>query len=108
MHAATDGYLDPFVDEGWIDEILYEVKSGKEATVFCCRAGSAAPNGHTLLAAKVYRCLHHRTDADSHAHAYSCTDTGTSDRAHRLPLTARWESGEERSLRDERRRLRAD
>lgn len=27
-------------DGGWIDEVLYEVKSGKEATVFCCRAGA--------------------------------------------------------------------
>ncbi|MFN8534184.1 MAG: RIO1 family regulatory kinase/ATPase [Dehalococcoidia bacterium] len=41
--------LDPFFERGLIDEVLYEVKSGKEATVFCCRSGEE------LVAAKVYR-----------------------------------------------------
>lgn len=27
-----------FFDEGWISEVLYAVKSGKEATVYCCAA----------------------------------------------------------------------
>ena len=27
-----------FTEEGWISETLFEVKSGKEATVFCCPA----------------------------------------------------------------------
>jgi RIO kinase 1 len=31
--------LGSFFDEGWISEVLYEVKSGKEATVYCCRGG---------------------------------------------------------------------
>ena len=29
-----------FFDEGWISEVLYPVKSGKEATVYCCAADS--------------------------------------------------------------------
>jgi len=45
--------LDSFHDDGWIDEILHEVKSGKEATVYCCRGGAAVGGG--LVAAKVYR-----------------------------------------------------
>jgi RIO kinase 1 len=45
--------LDTFVRDGLITEILYPVKSGKEATVYCCRAGPST--GATLLAAKIYR-----------------------------------------------------
>ncbi len=44
--------LDGFLESDWIDEVLYRIKPGKEATVLCCRAGSAAPAG--LIAAKVY------------------------------------------------------
>jgi RIO kinase 1 len=41
-----------FIDQGLIDEVLGVVKSGKEATVYCCStSGRSAP----LLAAKVYR-----------------------------------------------------
>lgn len=43
----------PFFDEGLITETLYMVKSGKEATVYCCRAHPRT--GAELLAAKVYR-----------------------------------------------------
>jgi RIO kinase 1 len=41
-----------------VSEVLFEVKSGKEATVYCCRSGDAAPKG--LLAAKVYRPIESR------------------------------------------------
>jgi RIO kinase 1 len=51
--------LDAFVAEGWISEILHEVKSGKEATVYCCRAQPRA--GVDLVAAKVYRSRQRRT-----------------------------------------------
>lgn len=44
--------LESFIDSNWIDEVLYSVKPGKEATVFCCRGGAAAPVD--LIAAKVY------------------------------------------------------
>src|SRR5919201_1326632 len=47
------------VAEGWISDVLHEVKSGKEATVYCCRAQPRA--GVDLVAAKVYRSRHRRT-----------------------------------------------
>lgn len=52
-HVDTGSALHGFLDEGWITEVLYEVKSGKEATVFCCRGGPRSPL--PLVAAKVYR-----------------------------------------------------
>lgn len=42
-----------FYEDWLITEVLRVVKSGKEATVYCCRAHPAT--GATLLAAKVYR-----------------------------------------------------
>jgi RIO kinase 1 len=45
--------LEPFVEGQWISDILYTVKSGKEATVYCCAAHPRS--GTDLLAAKVYR-----------------------------------------------------
>jgi len=50
--------LEPFFDEGWITEVIRPVKSGKEATVYLCRAG--ARTGEELVAAKVYRSLQQR------------------------------------------------
>lgn len=41
-----------YVDE-WFTDILYRVKGGKEATVYCCRAHPAT--GLDLIAAKVFR-----------------------------------------------------
>ncbi len=45
--------LTQFYEQDLIADVLREVKSGKEATVFCCEAGPAA--GSALLAAKIYR-----------------------------------------------------
>ena len=45
--------LETFYEEGWIDEVLYLVKCGKEATVYCCKADPAT--GYDLVAAKIYR-----------------------------------------------------
>ena len=45
--------LETFYEEGWIDEVLYRVKGGKEATVYCCKANPAT--GYDLFAAKIYR-----------------------------------------------------
>ena len=45
--------LDYFFAGGMISEVLYTVKSGKEATVYCCQARPSM--GADLLAAKVYR-----------------------------------------------------
>lgn len=57
----TEDSVDPLEAlnrDGLIREVLYEVRSGKEATVYCCRGADAA--GRALLAAKVYRPLEHR------------------------------------------------
>lgn len=45
--------LDTFYGAGWITDVLHQVKSGKEATVYCCRAHHRT--GKELLAAKIYR-----------------------------------------------------
>lgn len=46
-------YLGPFYDDHVITDVLRQVKGGKEATVYCCRAHPAI--GVDLIAAKVYR-----------------------------------------------------
>lgn len=54
MHSDTlEAALEPFFDDGLITDILYQLKSGKEATVFCCRGGSKFD--HQRVAAKVYK-----------------------------------------------------
>jgi RIO kinase 1 len=50
--------FDAFINDGLISEVLYEVRSGKEATVYCCRGAEAS--GREFVAAKVYRPLEHR------------------------------------------------
>src|SRR2546430_17425234 len=50
--------LDDFFAQGLITNVLYEVKSGKEATVYCCEAHPST--GVELLAAKFYRARQHR------------------------------------------------
>ena len=45
--------LGGFFADGWLTDILYRVKGGKEATVYCCKAHPAT--GHDLIAAKVFR-----------------------------------------------------
>jgi len=53
--ALPDGPKDPlelFVDAGYITDVVNEIKSGKEATVYCCRAHPST--GRELVAAKVY------------------------------------------------------
>ncbi len=46
-------YLGPFYEDQIITDVLRQVKGGKEATVYCCRANAAI--GVDLIAAKVYR-----------------------------------------------------
>jgi RIO kinase 1 len=53
-----EGLLDAFIGDGSITDVLYVVRSGKEATVYCCRG--AAEFGGGLVAAKVYRPLERR------------------------------------------------
>ena len=55
MREETDplSAMQPFFGKGLITDVLYLVKSGKEATVYCCRAHPST--GVELLAAKLYR-----------------------------------------------------
>src|SRR5688572_10908042 len=55
---ATPGHtfhpaLAAFFSDGWISDVRLLVKSGKEATVYCCDATPST--GYSLIAAKVYR-----------------------------------------------------
>ena len=50
--------LEQFFADGLITEVLYVVKSGKEATVYCCQAHPST--GVELLAAKIYRSRDNR------------------------------------------------
>ena len=47
-----EALLDAFIGDGSITDVLQVVRSGKEATVYCCRGASGE-----LVAAKVYRPL---------------------------------------------------
>ncbi len=55
---SVQSTLDYFFAEGLISKVLYTVKSGKEATVYCCQAQPST--GYDLLAAKTYRSRHNR------------------------------------------------
>jgi len=57
-HDPVQEALDYFFAEGMITEVLYPVKRGKEATVYCCQAHPST--GLELLAAKIYRPRNHR------------------------------------------------
>lgn len=54
MHIdALNEALEPLFDDSLVSEVLYQVKSGKEATLYCCRAGVRL--GGRLVALKVYK-----------------------------------------------------
>jgi len=55
MREDTDtlSAIQPFFGRGLVTDVLYLVKSGKEATVYCCQAHPST--GVELLAAKIYR-----------------------------------------------------
>jgi serine/threonine-protein kinase RIO1 len=40
MSAGLVAYdeIKTFIEDGWIEEVLFPLKSGKEANVYCCRA----------------------------------------------------------------------
>jgi RIO kinase 1 len=57
--AKEDSPFATFFDKGLITEVLHTVKSGKEATVYCCRAHPHT--GVPFYAAKLYRPLEQRT-----------------------------------------------
>lgn len=51
--------LGPLIADGVLTDVLFRVKGGKEATVYCCQAGPST--GWDLVAAKIYRPPSHRT-----------------------------------------------
>lgn len=58
-HPQTyEDALTVFFEDDWITDVVQVLKSGKEGTVYCCRA--APRTGQELLAAKVYRPREHR------------------------------------------------
>lgn len=59
MDIETQEALEPFIDLALITEVLYTVKSGKEATVYACRAHP--DTGAELLALKIYKPLTERS-----------------------------------------------
>jgi RIO kinase 1 len=67
MHRSSGGdhleQIEPFIDRGYVDEVIGLVKAGKEASVYACRAGPAA--GCDLVAAKVYRAAQYRFKNDA-------------------------------------------
>jgi RIO kinase 1 len=55
---SIDSALESFLADGLITDIIGIVKSGKEATVYCCKGGPSSGLG--LLAAKHYRQVEYR------------------------------------------------
>jgi RIO kinase 1 len=54
--------IDSLVADGFIEDLLYPVKSGKEGTLYCCRAGPRL--GAELVAVKVYKAPSFRSFRD--------------------------------------------
>jgi RIO kinase 1 len=67
MHRSSGGdhleQIEAFIDQGYVDEVIGLIKTGKEASVYLCRAAPAA--GCDLVAAKVYRAAQFRFKNDS-------------------------------------------
>jgi RIO kinase 1 len=67
MYRSSGGghleQIEAFVDLGFVEEVIGLVKTGKEASVYLCRAGPAA--GCELVAAKVYREAQYRFKNDA-------------------------------------------
>jgi RIO kinase 1 len=65
MSAGLVAYdvLKTFIEDGWIEEVLFPVKSGKEANVYCCRA--CPGHGHAFFALKVYKSRNNRSYRDA-------------------------------------------
>jgi len=58
--------FDQFYGDGYVTELLRPLSSGKEASVFLCRATTSAGGG--LLAMKVYRSREHRSFQNDQAY----------------------------------------
>ena len=62
----NEEWFETFCAQGLIDDVLFQLKSGKEATVYCCKACPSTCKN--LLAAKVYRDSHHRNFSNDAAY----------------------------------------
>jgi RIO kinase 1 len=58
--GTGEAWFDELFSEGLVTELIKPIKSGKEASVYLCRANPAL-TGALLLAAKAYRPPQHRT-----------------------------------------------
>jgi serine/threonine-protein kinase RIO1 len=49
MSAGLVDYdeIEAFIEDGWIEDVLVLVKTGKEANVYCCRACSGRAEKHS-------------------------------------------------------------
>jgi RIO kinase 1 len=77
--------LELLIDEGWITDVLYELKSGKEATAYCCSGGPTS--GLDLVAAKIYRPLESRGFRNDAVYQTGRTDAW--DRRSRLAFESK-------------------
>jgi len=60
VHSDTlSEAIEPLIADELISDVLYPVKSGKEATLYCCSGGSRAPAD--LVAVKVYKPQQYRS-----------------------------------------------
>ncbi len=73
--------VEEFIDLGFIEEVLGVIKTGKEASVYCCRGGAAAGAG--LVAAKVFRARQFRFKNDAVYQQARVRELGLPPRAER-------------------------
>jgi RIO kinase 1 len=59
VEEALLANLNPLLEDRLLDEIVRPIKAGKEAVVYCCRAGESL--GGSLVAAKIYRPIESRS-----------------------------------------------
>jgi RIO kinase 1 len=85
----TQRALENFYEDGWFTDVLYRVKPGKEATVYCCKANPET--GHDLIAAKVYR--HRRLRSMRNYGQYREGRQITSDRRLQRAMRKKSEAG---------------
>ena len=74
--------FEPFFSDGLISEVLYLVKTGKEAALYCCRGG--AKLGDRLVAAKVYKPRAGRAFRNDSAYFPQAIDPRFNSRAYEL------------------------
>jgi RIO kinase 1 len=60
---VADHEIQTFIDDGWIEDVLFLVKTGKEASVYCCRASPG--RGPRFVALKVYKPRQKRSFRDA-------------------------------------------